>query len=253
MTGVSFSCAAVIPIYKKELDPLEQFSVDYSLIKLQRRPCFFVAPEGLDTGYYAERYPQVQFEWFPADYFRSVDDYSRLLVTRNFHDRFGSYEFILLVQPDAIVLRDDLDFWTRQPFDYIGAPWPKGLEFLVKRDRFSGDRAKRIKVAVGNGGFSLRRVAKCRALLEEFPESVQAFTSAGANEDAFFSLMGALSTDFVIPNEIIASRFSMELQPEYYFAVNGGCYPMGVHAWWLVQPRFWASSVPPLATVLARG
>jgi hypothetical protein len=245
-------CAIVIPVYKRELDSLEQFSVDYSLAMIGRWPCVFVAPEGLDAAYYVNRYPQVRFEWFPSDYFRSVDDYSRLLVTQSFYDRFEAFEFVLLVQPDAIVLRDDLDFWSRQPFDYIGAPWPKGLEFLIKRDQFAGARSRLIKVTVGNGGFSLRRVAKCVALLKEFPESVQAFTSAGANEDAFFSLMGALSKDFIIPNEITASRFSMELQPEYYYAVNGGRYPMGVHAWWLVQPHFWAACVPPLAAVLAR-
>ncbi len=244
------SSAIVIPIYKRELNTLERFSVDYSLAMVEGRPCIFVAPEGLDARYYHERYPQVMFERFPDDYFRSVDDYSRLLLTRLFYQRFLTYEFILLVQPDAIVLRDDLDFWTRQPYDYIGAPWPKGVELVIKRDRFRGDLARYLKVCVGNGGFSLRRVAKCAALLAEFPESVLDFSYAGANEDVFFSLMGALSAHFIIPNEITASRFAMEFRPEYYFAVNGGYYPMGVHAWWLVQPHFWASCVPPLAAVL---
>jgi hypothetical protein len=227
--------------------------VDYSLVKISDRPCFFVVPEGLDTSYYRLRYPQCQFESFPADYFRSVDDYTRLLLTHGFYRRFDVFEFILLVQPDAIVLRDELDFWTRQPFDYIGAPWPKGVELLIKRDRFRGDLARQIKVYVGNGGFSLRRVKKCLLLLDEFPESVMDFSYAGANEDVFFSLMGSLSGDFIIPNEIAASRFAMEFQPDYYYAVNGNRYPMGVHAWWLVQPHFWASCVPPLAVALAVG
>lgn len=51
--------------------------------------------------------------------------------------------------------------------------------------------------------------------------------------------MGALSADFVIPNEITASRFSLELKPSYYFAVNGGKLPMAGHAWWKYEPQFW--------------
>jgi hypothetical protein len=54
----------------------------------------------------------------------------------------------------------------------------------------------------------------------------------------------SLSNDFVIPNEITASRFSMELQPSYYYAVNGGHLPMGGHAWWKYEPQFWRPHLP---------
>jgi hypothetical protein len=93
-------------------------------------------------------------------------------------------------------------------------------------------------------------VGKCLALIHEFPETNAVFVQAGTNEDSYFSLLGLLSTDFVIPNEITASRFAMELQPEFYHAVNGRCFPMGVHAWATVQPKFWAPCIPPLAAIL---
>ena len=92
---------------------------------------------------------------------------------------------------------------------------------------------------VGNGGLSLRRIKKCLSLLEEFREIVQVFEQTGSSEDLFFSVMGALSGDFVIPNEMTASRFSLELKPSYYFDVNGGKLPMGGHAWWKYEPEFW--------------
>lgn len=250
MTHGNSRVAILIPIYKQQLLPLEQFSLDYSLAVMKERGCFFVAPIGLNCQYYRERYPAIEYEFFAPRYFESVDSYSRLLLSAEFYDRFQDREFILILQPDAILLKDDLDLWMNRPFDYIGAPWPDGVELTVRRDRFCGELHRRVRANVGNGGFSLRRVGKCRALLDEFPETAAIFSQTGTNEDSFFGLMGSLSVDFVIPNEIIASRFSMELRPEYYFAVNGNNYPTGVHAWWTVQPNFWAPCIPPLAAVL---
>ena len=240
----------LIPIYKRQLAPLEQFAVDYSLAQARRRQCCFVAPAGLECGYYRERYPQVGYEFFSAEYFNSIEGYSRLLLSADFYRRFVAHEFMLIVQPDAILLRDDLDFWTAQPFDYIGAPWPDGIEFTVRRDRFGGDHTRRVRAAVGNGRLSLRRIARCLALIDEFPETNAIFSQVGTNEDSFFALLGQLSTNFIIPNEITASRFSMELKPEYYYAVNGRQFPMGVHAWGIVAPKFWAPCIPQLAAVL---
>lgn len=242
--------AVLIPIYKTRFEPLEQFSVDYSRAVIAGRECCFLAPAGLDCSYYNERYPGVSIEFFPAGYFESIDSYNRLLLSPDFYRRFIRYEFILILQPDAILIRDELDFWTAQPFDYIGAPWPDGVELTVWRDRFRDNFRRRVRASVGNGGLSLRRVRKCLALLGEFPETHGVFLEAGTNEDSYFSLLGLLSTDFVLPNEVIASRFSMELKPEFYFAVNGGRYPMGAHAWWTVQPKFWAPCIPPLAAIL---
>lgn len=242
--------AILIPIYKPQFEALEQFSIDFSLAQMKVRECFFVAPEGLDCRYYQKRYPQIQYAFFSAAYFQSVDDYSRLLLSLEFYQRFLPREFMLILQPDAVLLRDELNAWMKQPFDYLGAPWPEGLEMTIRRDRFQGELNRRVKAHVGNGGFSLRRIRKCMALLEEFPETRTVFAQNRANEDTFFALLGQLSHDFVLPNEIIASRFAMEQKPEYYYAVNGQHYPMGVHAWSIVAPKFWAPCIPPLAAVL---
>jgi len=250
LSPVKHRLLVLIPIYKSVLSPLEQFSIDYSLAQAPDRQYCFVAPAGLDRTYYLKRYPNIGYAVFPGEYFDSVDSYSRLLLSEEFYRRFVDHEFILILQPDAILIKDELDFWLQQPFDYIGAPWPDGVEFTVWRDRFAGPLCRRVRSHVGNGGFSLRRVQKCLALLREFPETVGRFYETGTNEDSFFSLLGMLSCDFVVPNEITASRFAMELKPEYYFAVNGGSYPMGVHAWAVVNPTFWAPCIPPLAAVL---
>jgi hypothetical protein len=60
----------------------------------------------------------------------------------------------------------------------------------------------------------------------------------------FFSYFGALSCDFIVPNEITASHFALELKPAYYFKVNGGVIPMGGHAWWKYEINFWRAFLP---------
>lgn len=234
------SCVTVIPIYLERLSPLEEFSVDYSLSRLAGVPQVFIAPEALNVAYYQERFAGVAVMRYADGYFSSVQGYNRLLLNEDFYRGFADQgEFILVLQPDAIVLRNELAQWCAKPYDYIGAPWPGGVEISVNVDCFAGANAKTVKVQVGNGGLSLRRNAACMRLLQEFPQAVDMFLRSGSSEDLFFSIMGSQSERFVIPNERVASLFSLELQPEHYFAINQYHPPMGGHAWWRYNQPFW--------------
>lgn len=243
------TCAVVIPIYKPELDAMERFSLDYSLARLHGRDLFFIAPAGLDLAYYTRHFPMVNVVRFDDVYFASIKGYNRLLLSPGFYQRFAEHAFMLILQTDAILLSDELDWWCGQPYDYVGAPWPDGLEIMVNVDVFGGANGKRVKTHVGNGGLSLRRNAKCIQLLAEFPQATQMFLQTGSSEDIFFAIMGAQSMDFLMPNERVASRFALELKPEFYHAVNGGRPPMGGHAWWRYNQAFWEAlldQVPPV-------
>ena len=238
----------LVPIYKHELDKYELYSLEMSLSSLVGRDIRFIGPGNLERSYYTVRFPSVPFLSFDDASFASIEDYNRLLLSKDFYARFFEYEFMLVLQTDAVILRDELDFWCGQPFDYVGAPWPDGYELFVNAGRFEGHNGKQVKVQVGNGGLSLRRVRKCHCLLEEFAgDIVDVFSRTGSSEDLFFSVMGALSSDFIIPNEITASRFSLELKPSRYLALNGGKLPMGGHAWWKYEPEFWLNLFPSLA------
>jgi len=241
----------LVPVYKPELDTLERFSLDHSVRVLCKQEIAFIGPRDLDRRYYAAQFPNIPYIDFENTCFSSVENYNRLLLSLGFYQRFMDYEFALILQTDAIVLRDELDFWCVQPFDYIGAPWPDGYELFVNLGLFEGNYGKRVKVEVGNGGLSFRRVRKCISLLEEFDVAISVFTRTGSSEDLFFSVMGALSSNFIIPNEITASRFSLELKPSYYFKVNGGKLPMGGHAWWKHEPEFWRNHLEDAPLPLA--
>jgi hypothetical protein len=231
--------AVVIPVYLPLVDGLELFSLQYSILNLAPgREVYFVCPETLDTAFYREFAPNAKFSTFDDSYFQDVEAYCKLLMSCHFYERFDSYDFILLTQADALVIRDDLDYWCNQGYDYIGAPWNPQL-----RVPWNASGANKIAlISVGNGGFSLRRVKKCIELLNEFPDVNKDFTNI---EDRFFAIYGFHSPNFSIPDRFVASKFSLEFSPDFFYELNCNCLPMGTHAWWKHDPEFWFKMLYP--------
>jgi len=235
----SSSVAVVIPVYLPTLDELNLFSLQHTLkVLYPERNIYFICPQSLDIIFYSNLVPRAKFITFDDGYFQSIDTYSRLLLNDFFYKKFKNHEFILICQTDAILFRDEIDYWCNQGYDYIGAPWADAIVANDDTDSSKGQNRK-IKCWVGNGGLSLRRVSKCIELLNEFPEYANKFIDTGAPEDLFFARCGLLSTNFSIPDRFTASRFSMEMAPEYYYELNSNCFPMGTHKWWTFNPEFY--------------
>jgi len=142
------SVAITIPVYKTRLTDLEECSFERCVQVLGRYPILFFGPESLDYGIYLGRAGSVVR--FPDRYFRSLESYSELMLSPKFYEVLSDYEFILIYQLDAFVFRDDLEYWCSRDFDYIGAPWWD--------DRMGW-------IGVGNGGFCLRKPARCLEVL----------------------------------------------------------------------------------------
>jgi len=235
----SASCAVVVPIYRETLPPEDEFSLDYSLAHLSDHDVIFAAPEALELSYYKNRYPKFIYESFADSFFKSISGYNQLLLSEHFYERFAKSEFILILQTDAIILRDELDYWCQQPFDWIGAPWPDGQMLTITTTPFSQLAPKKIYTHVGNGGLSLRRTRPTVQLLSEFAETRDEFLKRQWNEDLFFSLLGTQSLSYQIPSEKIAARFALEAHPEKYARLLCGQSPMGGHAWYHYNIDFW--------------
>lgn len=240
---VNATLDVVIPVYQASPGAQECFALDQTFRVLAAYRKTFVAPRGLDVSDYDRRYP-AHFRFFDPSAFRSVLDYSRLLVSPAFYEAFDA-DYLLIVQPDVYLFRDDLPDWLAQDIDYVGAPWPSGIELNVQVGKFAEVGGVVTKAFVGNGGFSLRRRQACLDLIREYPEVAEWFVRTGSNEDLFFSLIGSLSKQFKIPNQMVASRFALELGAERYMTLNGGQLPMGVHAFAKHDPGFWLRHMPP--------
>jgi hypothetical protein len=239
----------LVPCYRSELTQDELISInqcrkifkDYEVkVFLPERMALPSALDGLESVY------------FPACHFRSVQDYSRLMLDWDFYDRFKDFDYMLIYQMDAYVFRDELSSWCEKGFDYIGAPWGdapflknkklrKNLPLSVRSPFFANVIYKR-DFRVGNGGLSLRCIATFRRFLQKHAKAAAKWSK---NEDLFWSLAAPVfEKNFRIPAENEAMYFSLELSPQEYVVRMGGILPFGCHAWRKNNPEFWSSHIP---------
>lgn len=234
----------VMPIYGSRLDGERLTAVDRALAVLRDRDWYFIAPESLPTGFYEQRYGKPILR-FADRYFTSAANSNALLLADETYAAFARYEFLLMVQDDVYLVRDDLDDWTAQPFDYVGAPWPRGSDLALAMSAHPALRAHALRAYVGNGGFSLRRIAACRRLLAEFSAEAEWCRTAPRGEDLFFALFGQVSRAFVLPTLRVAAAFAWEVSPAWMYAFCEGDLPMAIHAYRKYEPEFFQHTILP--------
>jgi hypothetical protein len=198
-------------------------------------------------------------------YFGTYNNYSRLLLSRDFYQRALGYDWILVVHLDVLLFGSP-DPWLSMEEDYVGAPWFEKTP--------SGELVSRL---AGNGGLSLHRVdAALRTLNSRMPFSLGprrngaprdwklrlfTFCCAGlrlqvyqitwlmpelkVHEDRFWSHgASAINRSFhVVPPER-AVYFSWETHPRKCYEMTKGKLPFGVHAWEKYEPQFIATIAP---------
>jgi Protein of unknown function (DUF5672) len=234
------SCAVVIPIYKPSFNADEVFSVKRSLSNLVGHDIHWVAPDSLDLSYYDDTFGSFKVERFSDQYFKDIAGYNRLLVSTKFYERFLHHEYVLICQPDAIVLKPELHLWMEKPYDYIGAPWPNGYSFTIETKKIPIPGGVKCTAFVGNGGLSLRRNKACIRLIEEFPDVSANWDLHGHAEDLYFAFVGTLSLDFMIPNVMTAAHFSHDIDPRYLQNLIDHQQPFAVHAWEKYDRQMWS-------------
>lgn len=247
--------AIVIPIYKASLSRYEQISLERCFTVLRNYPIIGVKPYNFDIDVCYSQFSFHKFTSFNDDFFKSISGYNRLMLSDAFYQSFSEYDFILIYQLDCFVFDDQLQEWCMRGYDYIGAPWLSTYQspdliksvkenFLRKyhiirniRDKENPDlpSQKQFQNTVGNGGFSLRRVAKFIDVCRKYREEIDLYNRNDHhtyNEDVFFSIeLNRLRPVLKIPNYKIASHFALENSPEIGLALNKGKLPFGCHDW----------------------
>lgn len=256
--------AVVTPIYKAELTADEEISLRHLRRFLGNYDRIIVAPAGLTV-----EFPDCEVKRFPRQYFSSIAGYNRLLLSKRFYSAFQDYEFILIYQLDCLVLADKLKEWCEAGWSYVGAPWL--VDWRTKA--LPEDELW----AVGNGGFSLRRIPsflkvfsskrviedaddysrrdysslrferkaaaapnwllKKIGMTNNLPWRLRRYTG---NEDLFWGMEAArYEPDFRVPPAQVALSFAFEFDPAFSFKKNGNQLPFGCHAWAKYDRSFW--------------
>lgn len=256
------SCAVVVPLYQPLTIAAEWLSLEQTLEILPEYPVYVVGPIGLEP-YFEELQQRVksrlQYKTFADHFFASIEGYNDLLLSKRFYQAFSSYEYMLIVQTDALVLKNELETWCAKQYSYIGAPWFDGFTTPTQPLTLN---------SVGNGGFSLRRIPDFlkvlsrprvfkNTLMQSWPgnwlsiayrylKDYHSFVhgnthlNINVNEDLFWGLfVPARCSFFRVPGAKEAISFAFEAHPDYLYQLNNQCLPFGCHAWERYQPNFW--------------
>jgi hypothetical protein len=225
--------AVVIPLYKAKPSESELLSFQQCLTILGEYPILLIVPFGFNSQVYDQiAGKKLAYVYFDKKYFTSTKGYSKLLLSKSFYKRFLSYAYILIYQLDAWVFRNELLSWCRLDYDYIGAPWleappiTSGKKPILNLSSYLENR-------VGNGGFSLRKVA---SHIRWSPWVSFLFKFIPKNEDVLWTLF----VPFKKPSCIEALAFAFEMDPKKSFELNGNKLPFGCHAWEKYDPDFWS-------------
>jgi len=263
----------ILPIHKlfQQLTQNELHSLKQLNGVLSNFPLCLIAAENFSLeGYmYFFNRENVLIEQFKEEYFKTIRSYNSLCLSKEFYERFLSFECMLIYQFDAYVFRNDLEFWTRQGYDYIGAPFHKDNNEPFNAELWT----------VGNGGFSLRSSYKCHKLLStiECYYSVvklieklrckrfitKAFIKLGLfnfiiveniklnkyNEDYVFGVLSKqINKNFSVAPLDVAWQFSFEAHPALLYKLNGNQLPFGCHGWEKYEPEFWRNFINASST-----
>lgn len=261
---VAMRVVIVIPLYKQNPKREELASLIQCAKILNNYDICFVTYKELNFSNYKEldNYKKdYQFAYFDKENFSSIESYSKLCLSCDFYKKFDNYDFMFLYQLDGWVFKDELNYWCKQDYDYIGAPWFEGHD--------SANENSQLVDPSGNGGVSLRRIhkfikilqnkrkidntriislAKCRKRYKGFLKPIRKYLdksnkikyNKNMNEDYIIvECFNTIDKSFKIAPAEIALKFSFEVFPERLYGMNNNTLPFACHAWEKYNKKFY--------------
>lgn len=254
----------IVPVYKSigNLSEMEVCSLRQLKAVLGHYPVCIVAAENFAVDDYVQYFncSNIFTEKFKEYFFKDISSYNRLCLSRSFYERFLPFNYMLIYQLDAYVFRDDLAYWIKQGYDFIGAPFYQNCRGVFDE----------ILWQVGNGGFSLRSVKKSYKLVsaihfyrnllrasrklrcENFITKllkktgiidlslIHSIVLNRYNEDVVHGVHAKeIIKDFRVAPVQTAWRFSFEGNPSHLYQLNHNQLPFGCHGWDKYEPEFW--------------
>lgn len=195
----------------------------------------------------------------------SIRDYNRLMISPMIyhHHLLRGYSHMLLHEPDAVVLKDELEYWCQQPYDFIGSPWtqedPSALAGValcrgansgfsltnlatMRRVTSSWVRWHSWRHVLGDlfHGLKERNPAKFRrGLVAAYPGGLLrgAHRLYSTGWDIFFTyLVPSVFPEFRLAPPEVCVRFAWETGTYACRVYTNGIPPLGLHAWMKYEP-----------------
>jgi hypothetical protein len=261
----------VIPIHSNSPSHYELISFKQCFTILGKHPIRVLAPENIKLDAYKQIVPFFDVILINPSWQSSILNYNKLKLSKFFYSLFDEYEYLLTYELDAFVFKDELLEWCNKGYDYIGAPWFKDYinssnEIIgVGNSGFSLRKIKTIQTALNknyfkelhiNVKFPKSKLAGIKRFIYNISNffgetenlAIQRFNGCfmhetnyySLNEDFFIShIMSRKVETFSISPIYDAISFSFETNPTLLFKMNNFKLPMGCHAWWRYDLKFW--------------
>lgn len=239
----------VIPIYR-EFTKTEKISFERCVAVLKDYNIDLLHPEKLSVDAIISTYDgqaHITETMLPDKHFTGIDSYNDLLLTEEFYNLYSDYEYMLIYQLDAYVFEDKLKEWIEKGYDYVGAPWVPTLYYYKRTiGMFRQWIYKHLPIdiyhiphcfkyfAVGNGGFSLRRIEAMRQIMRDDKDII---AKCNYNEDWYISQVATRTHQIRIPDWHEALDFSFEHSLRNCYRLNHKRLPFGCHYW--EHPRYY--------------
>ncbi len=244
--------SVVVTFVWRDMNQKEWASFRQGVKVLGKHPFVVVHPKGYSVEYLKQRYAEISSIELADEHFQSIESYNQMMLSPWFYDLFKDYDYMLIYQIDAYVFSDQLDYWTMLGYDYIGSPWMlndnlyqrligKRVTRLLQRIpiRNNNIHSAHLFHRVGNGGFSLRRVAKMAEMMERSQDFISSIRGKHAQqEDVLISILLKEREHLKIPSWRLAIYFSFEKAPAWCLEFTNGAFPFGCHN---LNNRYWDS------------
>lgn len=220
---MSNSCAILTPTHSNKLDHKQVKRLRISLKLNANLGHIFVVPKSLVISELSIQFPESEFYRFDDSHFQSHRSYNNLMLSPEFYSRFLNFETILILQTDAILVRN-ISPILGMDFNYLGAPWVPSYQLREVFGRLFYDRGnipfgRKYILDSGNGGLSLRNVKSLLELLsvwqEDKPRHIRMLNYENRfNEDIIISFLLQKYGKKTVPKEVARHFFAEKVFDE---------------------------------------
>jgi len=196
------SLVIVTPIWRPRLDEVETAFARVTDQSNAQWARVFVAPRGLDVDWYQREFPDREIRVVDDRHLADVQSYSAWMTSPEPYEMFSDFTVMAICQTDAVLVRR-LHPRDLADIDYLGAPWNPPVKALRFGRRFAlhsptggGPIVARVfgrRLAVGNGGLSMRRTESFTRVSALLQGIVPEHFARRIHEDVYFAALGPAS------------------------------------------------------------
>jgi hypothetical protein len=260
------SAVIVVPVHRPAPTANERIGLRQLGRLMHGRPIVLVSPETLDSSGYREWLPSAVNLKVAPHWMESIRAYNRMMISPLIynHPLLSGYSHMLLHEPDAVLLKDELDQWSEEPYDFIGSPWtrqdPKALAGValcqgansglsltnlaaMRRVTSSWLRWHSWRHVLGDlyyGILERNRSKLRRGLVAAYPGGLLrgAHRLYNTGWDIFFTyVVPSMVPYFRVAPPDVCVRFGWETGTYACKAYTNGVPPFGLHAWTKYEPE----------------